>query len=289
MAVILGSCVIAIGMTLGPLHEVVAGAVAGASSLNLSWLSDVVSQGGAQLELDAAKLVADVVSLAFALLLALLMTFFLLRDGPTWWEALLVRLTPGRREPIGLAGERGANLMASYMLGTAAISGFGAATTWLILVLLGIPLAFPIAVIGFFAGFIPYIGSFISTGLATLVTVAFGSTTDVIVMLVFTVVFNIVQGNILTPLVYGKSLALHPAVVLMAIPVGSEIAGIMGMFLVVPVAAVVAATWRLVPMTIDGTGLPPDLEAELLESVPEAASGDVGGPASLERAPDGQT
>ena len=179
--------------------------------------------------------------------------------------------------------------MASYMLGTAAISGFGAATTWLILVLLGIPLAFPIAVIGFFAGFIPYIGSFISTGLATLVTVAFGSTTDVIVMLIFTVVFNIVQGNILTPLVYGKSLSLHPAIVLMAIPVGNEIAGILGMFLVVPVAAVIAATWRLVPMTIDGTGLPPDLEAELLEAVPEAVAGEAWHDRRPEQAPDGQT
>ena len=185
-----------------------------------------------------AALVGDVVGLAFALLLALLMTFFLLRDGPAWWEALLVRLDAGpsragRPAPASAA----ANLVASYMLGTAAISGFGAVTTGLILVLLGMPLAFPIAVIGFFAGFIPYIGSFISTGLATLVTVAFGTTTDVVVMLIFTVVFNIVQGNILTPLVYGKSLSLHPAIVLMAIPVGNEIAGILGMFLVVPVAA----------------------------------------------------
>jgi predicted PurR-regulated permease PerM len=287
MALIVGSCVLAIGMTLGPLEEVVGAASSGASSINVPWLSELVSQGGGKLQVDVTALVGDVVATGFALLLAFLMTFFLLRDGPTWWGALLTRLTPGRREPVGLAGERGANLMASYMLGTAAISGFGAVTTWLILVLLGIPLAFPIGVIGFFAGFIPYIGSFISTGLATLVTFAFGTTTDVVIMLIFTVIFNIVQGNILTPLVYGKSLSLHPAVVLMAIPVGNEIAGILGMFLVVPIAAVVAATWRLVPMTIDGTGLPPDLAAELREAVPEAVTGD--GPVTLEPAADVQT
>jgi predicted PurR-regulated permease PerM len=60
-----------------------------------------------------------------------------------------------------------------------------------------------------------------------------------------------------TPLVYGRSLSLHPAIVLMAIPVGNEIAGVLGMFLVVPAAAMVAATWRLLPAAIDAAGVPP--------------------------------
>jgi predicted PurR-regulated permease PerM len=137
------------------------------------------------------------------------------------------------------------------MIGTAIISAFGGITSGLVMVFLGLPLAVPIAVLGFFAGFIPYVGSFLSTALALLVTIALGTTADVVVMLVFTVVFNIAQGNFVTPLVYGKSLALHPAVVLMAIPVGNEIAGVLGMFLVVPTAAIVSATWRLVIEAID--------------------------------------
>ena len=143
------------------------------------------------------------------------------------------------------------------MVGTAAISAFGGITSGLIMVVLGLPLAIPIAVIGFFAGFIPYIGSFITTALALMVTLTFGTTTDVIVMLIFTVVFNIAQGNFVTPIVYGKSLSLHPAIVLMAIPVGNEVAGVLGMFLVVPAAAMVAATWRLLLTAIDATRTPP--------------------------------
>jgi predicted PurR-regulated permease PerM len=87
--------------------------------------------------------------------------------------------------------------------------------------------------------------------------VTFGTTSDVVLMLIFTVVFNIAQGNFVTPLVYGRSLSLHPAIVLMAIPIGGEIAGMLGMFLVVPVAAVVAATWRLLPAAIEAEGVPP--------------------------------
>ncbi len=63
-------------------------------------------------------------------------------------------------------------------------------------------------------------------------------------MLAFTIVFNIVQGNIVAPLLYGRAVSVHPAVVLMAIPAGSAIGGVLGMFLVVPVLGIVAASWR---------------------------------------------
>jgi predicted PurR-regulated permease PerM len=95
------------------------------------------------------------------------------------------------------------------------------------------------------------------------------------------VVFNIAQGNFVTPLVYGRSLSLHPAIVLMAIPVGNEIAGILGMFLVVPAAAMVAATWRLLPAAIDAAGVPPGPGATdpSAEAGP-AAAGDAPAPAA---------
>ena len=93
------------------------------------------------------------------------------------------------------------------------------------MVVLGLPLVLPIAVLSFFLGFIPYIGSFLATGLAFLVTVAVGSTTDIAIMAIWTIVFNIVQGNFVAPLVYGRAVSLHPAVVLLAIPAGNAIAG----------------------------------------------------------------
>jgi predicted PurR-regulated permease PerM len=245
-------CVVALLMTIGPLREVLDAAVAGASRLDLAWLRDLVREASTSLEVDVAAAFAGMLGLGLGLLLALLMTFFFLRDGAGWWSGVMARLPAGRRVPVAEAGGRAVDVLAGYMVGTAVISGFGAVTTGLILVVLGLPLAVPVTVIGFFFGFIPYVGSFLSTALALLVTVALGTTTDVVVMLVFTVVFNIAQGNFVTPLVYGRSLSLHPAVVLMAIPIGGEVAGILGMFLVVPVAAMVAATWRLLLRAIDG-------------------------------------
>ena len=137
------------------------------------------------------------------------------------------------------------------MIGTGAISIFGAATQFLIMTVLGIPYALPLAVLAFFGGFIPYIGSLITTGLAFLVTVATGTPQDIAIMAVFTIVFNIVAGNVVAPLVYSRVVSLHPAVVLAAIPAGAAVAGIVGMFLVVPFLGVVAAVWRTVLRVMD--------------------------------------
>ena len=65
-------------------------------------------------------------------------------------------------------------------------------------------------------------------------------------MAIYTIVMNIVQGNFVAPIVYSRAVNLHPAVVLMAIPAGSEVAGVLGMFLAVPFLGVIAATWRTV-------------------------------------------
>ena len=157
---------------------------------------------------------------------------------------------------VDAAGTRAADVLGGYMFGTAVISLVGAASQLLIMVVLGIPLALPVFVLSFFLCFIPYIGGFISTGIAFLLTIAFGSTVDIAIMGIWTIVFNIVTGNIVAPLVYGRTVHIHPAIVLVAIPAAAAVAGMMGMFIVVPVLGVVAATWRTV-LAVIGTDRKP--------------------------------
>ena len=156
------------------------------------------------------------------------------------------RLHGDRLEEIDAAAGRAVNVLSGYMVGTGGVSLFGAVTQYLIMVVLGLPLALPLAVLAFILGFIPYIGSFISTGLAFLVAIAVGTPEDIAIMAIYTIVMNIVQGNFVAPIVYSRAVNLHPAVVLMAIPAGSEVAGVLGMFLAVPFLGVIAATWRTV-------------------------------------------
>ena len=198
-----------------------------------------------------ASLVSNTASLGVVLLLAVLLMYYFIRDGDSFWRTFLARVEPGRRSYVEAAGGRAFNVLGGYMLGTGAISIFGAATQFLIMTILGIPLALPLAVLAVFGGFIPYIGSLITTGLAFLVTVATGTPQDIAIMAIFTIVFNIVQGNFVAPIVYSRVVSLHPAVVLAAIPAGNQIAGIVGMFLVVPFLGVVAAVWRTVLRVLD--------------------------------------
>jgi predicted PurR-regulated permease PerM len=175
-----------------------------------------------------------------------LLTFYFLKDGPALWDRFIGRVRPDVAPELDAAGTRAIDVLGGYMFGTAAISFVGAASQLVIMLILGIPLALPVFVLSFILCFIPYIGGFISTGIAFLLTVAAGSPLDVAIMAIWTVVFNIVQGNVVSPIVYGRTVHLHPAIVLVAIPAASAVAGILGMFIVVPVLGIVAATWRTV-------------------------------------------
>ncbi len=201
------------------------------------------------------------------LVLGALLTFYFLRDGTRLGERLVTRARPGVAADVRGASMRAVEVLGGYMGGTAAISFVGAASQLVIMVLLGLPLALPVFVLSFFLCFIPYIGGFISTGLAVLIAIQFGSTSDVVVMGIWTIVFNIVTGNIVGPLVYQRTVHIHPAVVLVAIPAAGAIAGVIGMFLVVPAIGVVAATWRTVIAVMNADGdlgpsiAPPDTPA----------------------------
>ncbi len=183
---------------------------------------------------------------AVIVLLSTLLTFYFLRDGGDLWGRAVSRLRPGTLDEVNAAANRAFEVLGGYMIGTAAISFVGAASQFVIMVVLGLPLALPVFVLSFFLGFIPYIGGFLSTGIAFLITIAVGSQTDIVIMAIWTLVFNIVTGNIVSPIVYGKTVHIHPAIVLVAIPAGAAVAGIPGMFIVVPAIGVVAATWRTV-------------------------------------------
>ena len=61
---------------------------------------------------------------------------------------------------------------------------------------------------------------------------------------IWTAVLNVVQGSVIAPLVYGRAVSLHPAMVLIVIPAGGELAGILGMFLAVPLVGIIGAVWR---------------------------------------------
>ena len=197
---------------------------------------------------------AGVAGFGIVVLAGVLLTFVFLRDGQRGWEAATAYMAPWRRREADAAAGRAVSVLGGYMLGTGAVSLFGAGTQLVLMVVLGIPLALPVFVLSFFGGYIPYIGSALTTLIADLLALSTGDLFTIVVFVGFTLVFNVVQGNVVQPLVFSRAVNIHPAIVLLAIPAGGTLGGILGMFLIVPILGLVATTWRTVLVVM---GRPP--------------------------------
>jgi len=247
---IVGVLALAIGSLASQADEIGDTAVAGAEEVDEAAGGFLgVAEEAVEIGVDAGvRVIADLASslapLVLIVVLSVLLTFYFLRDGAGLWGALMSHLPDAAATELSSSGGRAFGVLGGYMVGTGAISLVGAGSQAVIMWVLGLPLVMPVFVLSFFGGFIPYIGSMLTTMLAFLIAVAVGDTIDIIVMAIWTVVFNLVQGNVVAPLVYNRTTHIHPAIVLAAIPAGSAVAGILGMFLVVPVLGVVTVSWR---------------------------------------------
>jgi predicted PurR-regulated permease PerM len=244
VVIVFGLTVVTLAQSL---PEVIDTSATGATKIGLGNVpGDIVHTVGDGLAGAVTAVVRNAAGAALAVALAILLTFFFLRDGATWWQRIVARVDPVRRDRVNAVGITAGQILQGTTIGTTIASFAGAVLQWFTMAILGLPLAFPIGVLTFFGGFIPYIGSFITTALGFLVALAVGSPLDILLMLIFTLVFNIVQGNVVAPLVYGKTVSIHPAIVLLAAPAGAAIGGILGMVMIVPIIAIITRTWRIV-------------------------------------------
>jgi predicted PurR-regulated permease PerM len=244
------------------MNEILSTANLGVNNLHVgSAPAEFVNTFGGGIASTVTSLITGVATTTLGLAISILLVFFFLRDGPTWWHAIVQRI-PGTRGPqVDQVGTSSVSILRGTMTGTAIVSFAGAVLQFITMAILGLPLAFPISVLMFFLGFIPYIGGFIATALGFLVALAVGSQLDIILMFIFTIVFNIVQGNIVQPLVFGKTVNVHPAVVLLAAPAGFAIAGVLGMVIVTPIYSIISHNWRTVLHMFDPEDTSPEASA----------------------------
>ena len=95
--------------------------------------------------------------------------------------------------------------------------------------LLGLPLVLTIVVVNFIGGYIPYIGAFLGGGLAVIVAWGDGGLGVAALMLVIVLASNLLLENLVEPRVMGRTLDIHPVVVLIVTALGGFLAGIVGL------------------------------------------------------------
>ncbi|WP_326561278.1 AI-2E family transporter [Micromonospora sp. NBC_01796] len=176
---------------------------------------------------------------AGAVLLIFVLLFFLLKDGRPMWQWVLSRVSDRSRPAFIQAGRNGWHTLSAYTRGTVAIAAIDGIGIGLALVLLGVPLAFPLAVVTFLGGFIPIIGATVAGSVAVLVALAANGPTTALLTLLAVIAVQQTEGNLLEPLIMKRQVRLHPVVILVAVTAGTLFGGIAGAFVAVPVTAVV--------------------------------------------------
>jgi predicted PurR-regulated permease PerM len=182
-----------------------------------------------------ALLVAEVVA---GVLLAAVLLFFFLKDGRNIWD-WTVRLFPARRhEVVRGIGSRAWDVLTAYVRGVAIVALFDAVAIGVALWIIGVPLVIPLALLTFVGAFVPLAGAVIAGAVAALVALVTVGVVPALLVVAAVTVVQQVEGDLLYPLVVGRSLELHPVAVLLALTAGAVLAGIVGALLAVPTAAV---------------------------------------------------
>ncbi|WP_258725393.1 AI-2E family transporter [Cellulomonas sp. NS3] len=224
----------------GPLEITEEQIASAREALTAALTSDQVQSGAITGATAAAEGVAG-------LLLGVVVLFFLMKDGRSIFGFLIRPLSEERQARAWRVGNRSVGVLGGYVRGTAIVAFVDALVIGLALVILGVPLALPLATIVFLGAFVPLIGATVAGILATLVALVTNGPTTALIVLVVVIAVNQLEGDLLAPVVIGRALALHPLAILLALTAGTILSGIIGALLAVPITAVAWAAiteWR---------------------------------------------
>ncbi|MBA2566606.1 MAG: AI-2E family transporter [Thermoleophilaceae bacterium] len=176
--------------------------------------------------------------LVTGLLLALVLLFFLLKDGHGIWNWIVALVPARRRDGLREVGSASWSTLGHYLRGVALVALFDGVTIGVALAILGVPLVLPLAVLTFFGAFFPLVGAFTAGFVAALVAlVSEGPVTALIVVGVIVAIQQL-EGDLIYPVLVGRQIRLHPVAILLVLTAGAVVAGIVGALFAVPAAAV---------------------------------------------------
>ena len=184
---------------------------------------------------------------AFQLLTILTMTFFLLLDGKRIIAFVLRRLgrkRAGRHELLYDIVRRIYRSTAGYVAGALTITTINGIITLIVLTLLGVPFAVPLAVLMAFFGLIPLVGATIGGVIILLVTLFTNFPQATIIYAVVLILYQQLENNVLQPFVYKRTVNVPPLAVIVAILAGAALLGIVGALIAIPIAAALQIVLR---------------------------------------------
>jgi predicted PurR-regulated permease PerM len=178
------------------------------------------------------------------LISVLAMAFFLLRDGPRLADRLYRIRGPDHEERLRRLGSDIYRSASGYVAGNVGISVIAGLVAYVTLRVLGVAFAAPLAVIVGIFDLLPLIGSTIAAVIVGVVTLFYSFPTDTIIWAIVVIVYQQIENNVLSPIVYRRTVQVPGMLVLIAVLIGATLGGVLGALLAIPVAAAVQIVVR---------------------------------------------
>jgi predicted PurR-regulated permease PerM len=220
-----------------------------ADQFSLGWLFDAVvtqlqgvpAQFGRWTEsflLSTGGFLISAAGFVAGLITILVVSFFLLLEGERFVK-LGLQLFPKPQQPrLQRILTQGAEAVSGYVTGNLTISLICGIAIYAVLLVLDMPYAVVLALIVAILDLIPQIGAPVGGGLLVVVGLLIAPWKG-LTLLVYFVIYKVVEDNILTPLVYSRSVQLHPLIIFLAVLAGSLLYGILGALLAIPATEVI--------------------------------------------------
>lgn len=178
-------------------------------------------------------------TLLIGLTLAVFTLIFFIHDGDQIWRFLTSLFPRNAQVAVDGAGRAGWVTFTTFVKAQVLVALIDAIGIGLGALILGLPLALPIALIVFLGSFVPIVGAFVTGAIAVFIALVYQGFTTAIIMLIVVIVVQQLEGQILQPFIIGKSVRIHPLAVVLAVTAGGFLAGIPGALFAVPLLALV--------------------------------------------------
>jgi predicted PurR-regulated permease PerM len=187
---------------------------------------------------------AGVAKEAWLVLLVPLLAIFFLKDGRVFGDVALsvVQARPQREFFEAVIADMN-QMLAQFIRAQLTLAAFSLVMYAGFLGVMGVPYALVLGTAGGVLEFIPVVGPLV----AALLIMSVAILTNYpywAVLLIFLMVWRIVQDYVISPRVMGSSMELHPLAAIFGVMAGGEIAGVLGVYLSIPVMASLRIVWR---------------------------------------------
>jgi len=179
----------------------------------------------------------SVISGLIIIVLGPVMAFYLLVDLPRLRRGAMALIPPGRREEIKGLMDRIGTAVGGFFRGQLLVALFVGVASSIGLWAIGLPYWLLVGMVAGIFNLVPLVGPFIGGGLAVIIALVSGEPLKAVWAALVLLAVQQIDNHLISPNVMGRTVQLHPVVVMLALLVGASFAGLFGMLVVVPLVA----------------------------------------------------